>query len=122
MEKLSHSIDHIVNANYTLLTTFLNSWGNSPSFKSGGMTKTTIKKETRKFFKQQTNRLYDECPYLNIQLTLDGYIMWLKDMKKENPNFGGENFNPYEFLGKFEHKYLGFVPFEPRVFGNEEEN
>tara|TARA_B100000287_G_scaffold280587_1_gene264449 strand:+ start:204 stop:575 length:372 start_codon:yes stop_codon:yes gene_type:complete len=121
MENFRHSPKDMIDSQYNFLTRQIHYWGNSPSFIQGEMTQEDVKKRVKKYLRQITEQYFEECSYVKLQFNLDGYIKWLSDKKEENPDYY-KGFNPYDYIGRYEVKYFGYLRFdtpEVSLTGNE---
>lgn len=103
------TVESIVDTQFTVLSRQMMYW--SQSFIKGDMTQDDVKRKLKKFLKRISEEHLEEFFYVKLNFTIDGYLKWIYDKKKENPDFC-KGLNPYEYIGEYKVKNYGILNFK----------
>ena len=70
---------------------------------------------------KKTNTIHNLCSFYHCFNEKELLLKWVEVMKEENPDYY-KGFNPYDYIGKYEVKYFGYLRFdtpEVSLTGNE---
>ena len=110
MENLNgESLESIVDSRFSFLSRQMMYW--SQSFIKGEMTQDDVKRKLKKSLKRLSEDHLEEYFYVKLDFTIDGYLKWIYDKKKENPHFC-KGLNPYEYIGEYKVKNYGILNFK----------